>query len=711
MSIILIVSPDIEQQTLLLQNVKVDVLVTYNVTRETLKSYSRIGFLYHQTDTFPFVLDDDNEHIPGENLYFNNQWLTFFTEETKIVDLLSCEYHTDLYEYTKFREFQTVLNYSTDTTGNTPIGDWILEKSIQGNVNISVEIYVKDIYFTEGINEWNVYLSSVYNSIVINTSGKVYASNGRIPGLGQTYYLELISKLHNNSDYDISKEFFIATNCGVSHALFLTIDGSVYACGKNTYGEFGNGETDSNGGAAKITISGEHIVSFSCGVNFSVFLTKTGKVFSCGRNVHGQLGHGNTENVYKPTLISYFSNNNINIKAIECGHYNTFFLDTSGKVYSCGYNNYVQAGHPGYIDEHEPTLINSLSGEQIISVSASLVHTLFLNSDKQVYGCGQTIYSGASSRNPVLITSLSDKKIISVSAGGRHSIFLTEEGKVYSCGFADFIGRSTTTNNIDLIDDSIFTNKTIIAIIANYQHTLLLDWFGKVYSFGYNEYGHLGLGDSESRNTPTLIETYKNGTTDINYAYNPISTLMDSVNNKDYVYSADVCFPGDTPIQVDQGTFKIRDIDPKKHTLNKKKIRYITQTKLKHQKELIMFEKGALGKNVPSQNTVMTKDHAVYYSGKLINAKYFTLWNKKVKEVKYNGETLYNVSLRTHEKMKVNGMVVETLHPSHDIVKAYELMESTEDELEKVRIVRMINEEYNNKVFADSIKERNAVQS
>jgi hypothetical protein len=158
MSIILIVSPDIEQQTLLLQNVKVDVLVTYNVTRETLKSYSRIGFLYHQTDTFPFVLDDDNEHIPGENLYFNNQWLTFFTEETKIVDLLSCEYHTDLYEYTKFREFQTVLNYSTDTTGNTPIGDWILEKSIQGNVNISVEIYVKDIYFTEGINEWNVYL-------------------------------------------------------------------------------------------------------------------------------------------------------------------------------------------------------------------------------------------------------------------------------------------------------------------------------------------------------------------------------------------------------------------------------------------------------------------------------------------------------------------------------------------------------------------------
>jgi hypothetical protein len=124
-----------------------------------------------------------------------------------------------------------------------------------------------------------------------------------------------------------------------------------------------------------------------------------------------------------------------------------------------------------------------------------------------------------------------------------------------------------------------------------------------------------------------------------------------------------------------------------------------------------MFEKGALGKNVPSQNTVMTKDHAVYYSGKLINAKYFTLWNKKVKEVKYNGETLYNVSLRTHEQMKVNEMVVETLHPSHDIVKAYELMESTEDELEKVRIVRMINEEYNNKVFADSIKERNAVQS
>ena len=32
---------------------------------------------------------------------------------------------------------------------------------------------------------------------------------------------------------------------------------------------------------------------------------------------------------------------------------------------------------------------------------------------------------------------------------------------------------------------------------------------GEVYSWGYNEYGQLGHGDEENRNTPTLISFFK----------------------------------------------------------------------------------------------------------------------------------------------------------------------------------------------------------
>ena len=37
------------------------------------------------------------------------------------------------------------------------------------------------------------------------------------------------------------------------------------------------------------------------GEDYSLFLTKTGEVCSCGYNGNGQLGHGNTNNINIPT--------------------------------------------------------------------------------------------------------------------------------------------------------------------------------------------------------------------------------------------------------------------------------------------------------------------------------------------------------------------------------------------------------------------------
>jgi hypothetical protein len=42
-----------------------------------------------------------------------------------------------------------------------------------------------------------------------------------------------------------------------------------------------------------------------------------------------------------------------------------------------------------------------------------------------------------------------------------------------------------------------------------------------------------------------------------------------------------------------------------------------------------------------------------------------------VHEVEYDGCTLYNVLLHEYSIMKVNGMVCETLHPSHKIARLY----------------------------------------
>jgi len=133
-------------------------------------------------------------------------------------------------------------------------------------------------------------------------------------------------------------------------------------------------------------------------------------------------------------------------------------------------------------------------------------------------------------------------------------------------------------------------------------------------------------------------------------------------------YYTPTCFPAGTPIQTDQGVTAIEQLVPGEHTLHGKSIIAITQTR-PLQKHIVCFEKDSLGKNVPSQQTLCSKEHKVLYRGEMIKARNLADMCKNVKKVSYNGETLYNVLLEKHGKMLVNNMICETLHPENIAAK------------------------------------------
>ena len=128
------------------------------------------------------------------------------------------------------------------------------------------------------------------------------------------------------------------------------------------------------------------------------------------------------------------------------------------------------------------------------------------------------------------------------------------------------------------------------------------------------------------------------------------------------------CFPAGTPVQTDQGVTAIEQLAPGEHTLRGKSIIAITQTR-PLQKHIVCFEKDSIGKNVPSQQTLCSKEHKVLYQGEMIKARDLADMCKNVKKVSYNGETLYNVLLEKHGKMLVNNMICETLHPENIAAK------------------------------------------
>ena len=149
-------------------------------------------------------------------------------------------------------------------------------------------------------------------------------------------------------------------------------------------------------------------------------------------------------------------------------------------------------------------------------------------------------------------------------------------------------------------------------------------------------------------------------------------------------------------------------MNPEIHTIRGKKIVCITKT-ITQDKYLVCFEKDALQKNIPSQKTIISKNHGILYKGKLIQAKDFIDMFENVKRVKYTGQVLYNVLMEQPDKMMVNNLICETLHPINSIAKLYSKMEglSAEEQDELINSFNKYvikNDVYNKKYKTIKIK-------
>lgn len=203
------------------------------------------------------------------------------------------------------------------------------------------------------------------------------------------------------------------------------------------------------------------------------------------------------------------------------------------------------------------------------------------------------------------------------------------------------------------------------------------------------------------------IDTYRRGYLIANFTKNNVNAnwkFIDNVNSKIYNESlpsheeiinyiefpvSDICFPATTPILTNKGNINIEQINPDIHTIRNRKIIAITKT-ITQDKYLICFEKDSLGINIPSQKTIISKNHLIFYKGKMIKAKKFLYFSENVKKIKYNGEVLYNVLLETHDKMMVNNMICETLHPDNVIAQLYRSLPNLNKE-EQQELIKQTN--------------------
>ena len=222
---------------------------------------------------------------------------------------------------------------------------------------------------------------------------------------------------------------------GIYHTLYLADDGTVWAVGYNYFGQLGDGTTINKTQPVQVDLSDVDgdVVEIAAGAHHSVLRTSKSKVYCWGYNSDGQCCQPkSTDRFLTPTLANTISW----ARSIDAGWYHTILGLHDGGMYLFGDNNYGQLGNNNAGVDAESWVYVSISGEEIMEVSAGRYHSMALTASGKVYTWGYNSYHNLGlgdtvQRNvPVHMSSLSNVK--KISAGGYHSMALTENGYAYA---------------------------------------------------------------------------------------------------------------------------------------------------------------------------------------------------------------------------------------------------------------------------------------
>ncbi|XP_075680395.1 RCC1 and BTB domain-containing protein 1-like [Dermatophagoides pteronyssinus] len=162
--------------------------------------------------------------------------------------------------------------------------------------------------------------------VILTATGKAYMASAKKSNWGTDKSLKMISS-----------DCFHMIACGLNHILLLRSDGKVFTMGDNRYGQLGSNDLLRSLHKNTMLDTGlSNVDRIACGSDYSIAMIDR-KLYSWGRNHHGQLGinHVSNRNVPKKIMLrrTAYSHRIIDIVA---GSSYTIFLYDDGDVYACG---------------------------------------------------------------------------------------------------------------------------------------------------------------------------------------------------------------------------------------------------------------------------------------------------------------------------------------------------------------------------------------
>uniref|UniRef100_A0A6Q2ZJH9 HECT domain-containing protein n=1 Tax=Esox lucius TaxID=8010 RepID=A0A6Q2ZJH9_ESOLU len=306
--------------------------------------------------------------------------------------------------------------------------------------------------------------------------------------------------------------------CGGRHSLFLLRDGRVYACGSNSCGQLGHDRPGNSPGEQ--ALNSQKIAVVSCGWAHSMALNEQGQVFAWGAGGGGQLGLGTAEETVPiPRLIRKLCDHRIS--QIMCGNQHCIALSKDGQLFTWGQNSNGQLGlGKGEPSTLSPQPLKSLSGIPLAQITAGGDHSFALSLSGAVFGWGKnnTGQLGLNDEQdrpvPCHIKFLRSQKVVYISCGDEHTAALTKDGGLFTFGDGSRgqLGHDSIHNEPLPRRVQELMGTEVSQIACGSHHTLaFVPSSGLVYAFGCNTSGQLGTGTRGDAKSPIPVKSCLTG--------------------------------------------------------------------------------------------------------------------------------------------------------------------------------------------------------
>ncbi|KAL8525231.1 hypothetical protein ACS0TY_014743 [Phlomoides rotata] len=317
--------------------------------------------------------------------------------------------------------------------------------------------------------------------------------------------------------------------CGVRHIALVTRQGEVFTWGEESGGRLGHGiEKDFTRPRLVEFLAVTNIDFVACGEFHTCAISASGDLYTWGDGTHnpGLLGHGNDVSHWIPKRFSGLLEGH-QVLSVSCGTGHSALATGTGKLYTYGDGIFGALGHGDRESVPYPKEVQSLSGLKAVAVCCGIWHTAAIIEVTNQLGpnvCSRKLFTwGDGDKNrlghgnkdsyllPTCVSSIIDYNIQQVACGHNMTVVLTSSGHVFSAGSNKYgqLGNPQSDGKLPTLVQDRLVGEFVEQISCGDDHVAVLTLRGEVFTWGRGANGRLGHGDTEDRNSPTLIEALR----------------------------------------------------------------------------------------------------------------------------------------------------------------------------------------------------------